>query len=196
MTKPFSQACENNKDPILALLAPFISNISSVLEVGSGTGQHAVHFAQALPEVVWQTSDLACNHAGITQWCDEAQLDNLRRPITLDLTQHWPVEQVPAIYTANTFHIVSPQLVVRFFEGVKRHLSPHGKVVIYGPFNYQGQYTSVSNAEFDAFLKSRDPNSGIRDIEWIVDLAQAAGLELEADHAMPANNRLLCFIGQ
>ncbi|KZN47724.1 DUF938 domain-containing protein [Pseudoalteromonas luteoviolacea] len=193
MTKPYSQACENNKGPILAHLGPFIGEMQSVLEVGSGTGQHAVHFAKALPHVIWQTADLPCNHEGIISWCEEAALDNLRLPLALDLNQQWPVAKVPVIYTANTLHIISKALVERFFSGVERHLDTDGKVIIYGPFNYQGAFTSQSNAQFDAFLKSRDPHSGIRDIEWIMALATAAGLKLVADHAMPANNRLLCF---
>ncbi|MCF2858527.1 class I SAM-dependent methyltransferase [Pseudoalteromonas sp. SMS1] len=194
MTKPFSQACENNKDPILQKLRPFFADAAYVLEIGSGTGQHAVHFAASMPSLQWQTSDLAHNHDGITCWCKEASLSNLKLPLVLDLNMaHWPITEVPAIYTANTLHIVSTRLVARFFTGVSQHLAPHGKLAIYGPFNYHGQFTSQSNAQFDTFLKTRDPDSGIRDIEWICELAAAAELTLVTDHAMPANNRLLFF---
>ncbi|KZN46545.1 DUF938 domain-containing protein [Pseudoalteromonas luteoviolacea] len=194
MTKPFSQACENNKDPILQKLAPFLFGATQVLEIGSGTGQHAVHFAQALPTLIWQTSDLRHNHGGIVSWCEEADLTNLRLPLELDLNiESWPLENIPVIYTANTLHIVSAKLVEQFFKGVAAHLAVTGKLAIYGPFNYRGDFTSQSNAEFDAFLKMRDPKSGIRDFEWICELAQKAGLALVHDHAMPANNRLLLF---
>ncbi|OCQ19180.1 methylase [Pseudoalteromonas luteoviolacea] len=194
MTKPFSQACENNKDPILQKLAPFLADVAQVLEIGSGTGQHAVHFANAMPNLKWQTSDLRHNHDGIISWCEEANLTNLTLPVELDLNvDSWPVTDIPAIYTANTLHIVSMTLVEQFFKGVTAHLAAAGKLAIYGPFNYQGNFTSPSNAEFDAFLKMRDPQSGIRDFEWICELAEQAGLALVQDHAMPANNRLLLF---
>jgi len=193
MTKPYSQACENNKQPILDVLSHALSDTAQVLEIGSGSGQHAVHFAQHLPQLTWQTSDLAINHDGIKQWINEAQLSNLQLPISLDLNQPWPIEQTQAIYTANTLHIVSWPLVVKFFAGVKQHLSNGGVLCIYGPFNYQGQFTSQSNANFDLWLKGRDPQSGIRDIEAIMTLAAEAGLSLTKDHQMPANNRLLVF---
>ncbi|QTL36540.1 DUF938 domain-containing protein [Pseudoalteromonas viridis] len=194
MDKPFSQACENNKHPILEKIRPYVSEVASVLEVGSGTGQHAAFFARALPHLEWQCSDLAINHAGIQMWCEDSGATNLPAPLTLDLSSTpWPVNEVPAIYTANTLHIVTEALVEAFFAGVKQHLSSGGILMIYGPFNYHGQFTSASNQEFDAFLRSRDPDSGIRDIEWICALAKSAGLTLHADNTMPANNRLLVF---
>lgn len=191
--KPFSQACENNKEPILNILKPLLATCEKVLEVGSGTGQHSVHFAHALPHLQWQASDRAVNHAGILSWHHDAQLSNLNAPIELDLQNAWPLEDVPAIYTANTLHIVSKDLVERFFLGVKKHLRQQGLLIIYGPFNYDGQFTSSSNAAFHQHLLQRDPRSGIRDVEWIIELAHQSGLDLLADHAMPANNRLLVF---
>ena len=193
MNKPYSQACENNKQPILTVLKQVLSNNKQLLEVGSGTGQHAVHFAEHLSDLTWQTSDVAINHAGINQWLDQAELSNLQPPLLLDLNQPWPIEQIDSIYTANTLHIVSWPLVEKFFAGVANHLASGGTLCIYGPFNYQGNYTSQSNADFDLWLKSRDPNSGIRDIEKIELIANAAHLTLLNDYTMPANNRLLVF---
>ncbi len=193
MNKPFSQACENNKRPILEKLKPFLAGVSDVLEIGSGTGQHSVYFTEHLHHLHWHTSDLAVNHPGILQWHNDAQRANLHPPITLDLRQPWPVKTFSAIFTANTMHIVSEPLVRRFFEGVSAHLAEAGRVGIYGPFKYKGHYTSDSNERFDAFLKAKDPESGIRDIELIVALAEQAGVYLIEDHAMPANNQLLFF---
>lgn len=193
MNKPFSQACENNKVAILAALADSFSASKTVLEVGSGSGQHAVFFAPNMPWLSWQTSDILINHQGISQWLREFPTGNLLHPIELDLNHPWPIEKIDAIYTANTLHIISWPLVQAFFSGVSQHLNQHGKCCIYGPFNYQGQYTSESNAGFDIWLKERDSQSAIRDIEAILALAENVGLSLENDHAMPANNRLLVF---
>lgn len=193
MTKPFSQACENNKTFIFPILKKTLQNSKKLLEVGSGTGQHAIYFAKQLPWLTWQTSDLLANHQGIEQWLNEYPAKNLHSPIELDLNNKWSVTDIDAIYTANTLHIISWSLVQAFFAGVSQHLSNNGKLCIYGPFNYQGKFTSESNANFDLWLKSRDSNSGIRDIEAINKLAEKAGLQLDYDHEMPANNRLLVF---
>ena len=193
MIKPFSQACENNKGPILEVLKTAFNKTESVLEIGSGTGQHSVFFAEQLPHLQWYTSDRHINHEGINLWLKEANLTNLHGPLELDLNYAWPVNNVDAIYTANTFHIVSWQLVEQFFKGVSTHLVSQGVVCIYGPFKYQGQFTSASNEEFDRFLTQRDPFSGIRDFEAIEQLATQASLTLISDTAMPANNQLLVF---
>jgi cyclopropane fatty-acyl-phospholipid synthase-like methyltransferase len=193
MTKPFSQACENNKKPILEQLKKVLNTTTSVLEVGSGTGQHSVFFAEQLPHLQWYTSDRAINHEGINLWHSEVSLVNLHAPLELDLNQDWPIDKVDAVYTANTVHIISWQLVKRFFAGVKRHLSAQGVVCIYGPFKYQSQFTSQSNEDFNDFLTARDPLSGIRDFEAVEQLAKQAGLTLISDTAMPANNQLLVF---
>ncbi|MDP2562906.1 DUF938 domain-containing protein [Psychrobium sp. 1_MG-2023] len=194
MTKPFSQACENNKQPILNVLASAFANTKQVLEVGSGTGQHAVHFAKHLPHLQWQTSELPVNHGGINQWIDEQPSANLKRPIELDLTNPWPTIPSDGIFTANTLHIISWPLVINFFTHAGAHLSKQGTLCIYGPFNYNGQFTSQSNADFNLWLKGRDANSGIRDIEAIKQLAKENGLTLQSDNEMPANNRLLAFV--
>jgi len=196
MTKPYSQACENNKQPILDILQPLLAQQKTVLEVGSGTGQHAVHFAQNMPQLTWQTSDLTINHLGISQWINDAGVTNVLPPINIDFNQPWPIDNVDVIYTANTLHIVSFPLVKRFFSAVGQHLSTGGLLCIYGPFNYNGQFTSPSNANFEQWLKSRDSQSGIRDFETVLELAQSAGLQLIDDHEMPANNRFLIFTKQ
>jgi len=193
MTKPFSQACENNKNHILKALQPALQNAGSVLEIGSGTGQHSVFFAKKLPHLQWYTSDREVNHQGIKLWHDEVQLANLHPPLLLDLNNPWPVDKVDAIYTANTFHIVSWELITRFFAGVNQHLNQQGVVCVYGPFKYKGEFTSPSNDEFNSLLQSRDPLSGIRDFEAVEQLAVQYGLKLLSDTAMPANNQLLIF---
>ncbi len=193
MTKPFSQACENNKNHILKALQPALQNAGSVLEIGSGTGQHSVFFAKKLPHLQWYTSDREVNHQGIKLWHDEVQLANLHPPLLLDLNYSWPVNKVDAIYTANTFHIVSWELITRFFAGVNQHLNQQGVVCVYGPFKYKGEFTSPSNDEFNSLLQSRDSLSGIRDFEAVEQLAVQSGLKLLSDTAMPANNQLLIF---
>lgn len=193
MTKPFSQPCENNKHAILDILNIEFSQAKNVLEIGSGTGQHAIFFAPALPHLTWHTSDLIENHQGINQWIDEHPSSNIKPPLNLDLNEQWPIAQVDKIYSANTLHIVSWQLVTKFFEGVKKHLLSDGRLCIYGPFNYGGKFTSDSNAKFDLWLKDRNQESGIRDIEAIIELATLAQLSLINDIEMPANNRMLVF---
>jgi cyclopropane fatty-acyl-phospholipid synthase-like methyltransferase len=193
MQKPFSQACENNKHPIVEILQHTFSGCKTILEVGSGTGQHAVHFAEMLPQLSWQTSDLEENHPGINLWLDESRAKNLLRPLSLDLAKPWPLTLVDGIFTANTLHIVSLPLVEAFFKGVGRHLNPHGILCIYGPFKYNHQFTSPSNAQFDLWLKNIELSRGIRDIEKVIALANNEGLVLTKDFDMPANNQLLVF---
>lgn len=194
MEKPWSEACERNRDPILDVLRLVLADAKSVLEIGSGTGQHAVHFAAALPHLVWQTADLPENHSGIRMWLDQAALPNLRPPLVLDLNRpQWPAGPVDAVFTANTLHIVSWDSVQRMFEGVARVLRPGGAFCAYGPFNYEGRFTSESNARFDAMLRQRDADSGIRNFEDVCAVASRNGLRFEADHPMPANNRTLVW---
>jgi|TARA_R100000656_G_scaffold25525_7_gene22520 SAM-dependent methyltransferase len=194
MVKPFSQACENNRQPIFQVLQAVLASSRHVLELGSGTGQHAVYFAPQLPHLIWQTSDLAVNHEAINSWIDEHPAENLRRPLVLDVDQQpWPVTGADAVFTANTCHIMSWQSVISLFAGLEKLLQPGAHVVIYGPFNYGGEFTSDSNARFDQMLKQNAPYRGIRDFEAINGLADEAGLTLLDDHAMPANNRLLVW---
>lgn len=190
---PFSQACENNKHPILEVLKRVLADRHQVLEIGSGTGQHAVFFASALPHLDWHTSDLTQHHAGINAWIEAYPTSNLHRPVTFDLRDSdWP-GQFDAVFSANTAHIVSWPLVQRMLKLSGEALPAGGVFALYGPFNYQGRYTSDSNRQFDAILQARDPDSGIRDFEAVCDEAARWGLTLSEDNALPANNRLLVF---
>lgn len=191
----YSNACEKNKASILAVLKTAFKSSKHVLEIGSGTGQHAVFFAEHLPHLRWQTSDVAQNHTGINEWINAFPSANLKRPLALDLSEpQWPNGTYDAVFTANTFHIISKPLVEAFFKRVAEYLTTDGTLCIYGPFNYQGQFTSESNQEFDLWLKIKSATSGIRDFEWVIELAENEGLFLVDDHTMPANNRLLEFI--
>ncbi len=193
MNKPHSPACDRNRDPIVAVLREHFADRRAVLEVGSGTGQHAVYFAAALPHLRWQTSDVAENIAGIRMWLDEARLPNTPPPLTFDVTGDWPKEPYDAIFSANTLHIMSWQEVQTLFDRLRTVTTPDAVVAIYGPFNYDGRFTSPSNAAFDASLKTRAQHMGIRDFEAVNTLALTAGLMLVADVAMPANNRTLVW---
>lgn len=190
---PTAPATSRNRDPILAILRTHFAHCRRVLEIGSGTGQHAVHFAAALPHLQWQTSDLADNHPAIQAWIDASQLSNVLPPLTLDVgnPDTWPTQHFDAVFSANTLHIISWPQVLSLFANLPRVLAPNATVVIYGPFNIGGQFTSPSNADFDAQLRLDDPRRGIRDLEAVLDLAAGAGLALLADIEMPANNRCL-----
>ena len=196
---PCSDASERNKGPILAILEDVLAEAAFaagglVLEIGSGTGQHAVHFAQHLAHLTWQPTDRS-------EWLDTLRervrregTPNLRPPVELDVNSPaWPIETADAIFSANTLHIMAWHEVQAFFRGIGRTVARGGRVVVYGPFRFDGGYSSVSNAEFDAYLRRRDPASGIRDVEAVDVLAAAEGLELVASHAMPANNQLLVW---
>lgn len=185
--KGFSEACERNRGPILEVLQRIFADRSRVLEIGSGTGQHAAYFAPELPQLVWQTSDVAGNLAGIREWMSEPP------PIELDVERPFPAVEADAVFSANTCHILSWPQVERMFAGIGALLPPGGLLAVYGPFNYGGKYTSESNAAFDAWLRARDPASGLRDAESIIALADRHGLQLVEDNAMPANNRLLVW---
>ncbi|MDR6982881.1 SAM-dependent methyltransferase [Rheinheimera pacifica] len=192
---PFSQACENNKAPILAVLQQAFANCSKVLEVGSGTGQHAVHFAAALPHLCWQASDQAMYLPDLTERLRRAALPNLPLPLQLDISADaLPEQQFDALFSANTLHIMPWPVVEQFFSRLAGLTTQQVTLCIYGPFNYNGSFTSDSNRAFDLSLKSRDPAMGIRDIAAVVALADAAGFTLQHDHSMPANNRLLQFL--
>jgi hypothetical protein len=182
--KPFSEASERNRAPILAVLRRVLSPCRKVLEIGSGTGQHAAYFSEALPHVTWQASDVAAHLPGIREWGVE--------PIELDVEGTWPRIDADAAFTANTCHIMSRPQVERMFAGLGA-IATLKTFCVYGPFNYGGKFTSESNASFDAMLRARDPLSGVRDFEEIVALAARHGMALQEDNALPANNRLLVF---
>lgn len=191
--KPYAPACDRNRDPILAVLCEHFADRQRVLEIGSGTGQHAVYFAAALPHLVWQTSDRPEHLAGIRLWLDEAALPNTPPPLALDVNGPWPRQRFDAAFSANTLHILSWAEVERLFAGLDTVLGATAKLVIYGPFNYGGRYTSESNAQFDRWLKSEDSRRGIRDFEAVHALAARIGLTLQEDRPMPANNRCLIW---
>ncbi len=194
MDKPFSQSCENNKQPILEVLRRYLQAPGSVNEIGSGTGQHAVFMAAQLPHLAWQPSDVADNLPGIVAWCEEADLDNLAQPLRFDVNdKDTPLEPASYLFSANTLHIMSWPSVERLFDWLPQLLLPEGIACFYGPFNYQGQFTSESNARFNEWLKSRGEHQGIRDFEAIAQLAENAGMRLLEDCAMPANNRILVW---
>ncbi|MGH8460719.1 MAG: DUF938 domain-containing protein [Stenotrophobium sp.] len=192
--KPYSAASERNREPILAVLRERFADRRQVLEIGSGTGQHAVHFAQALPHLQWQTTDRAENLDGIRLWLQEAALPNLPAPLELDVNQDaWPQSRYDAVFSANTLHIMSWPEVQRLFACLPQVMTANAKLAIYGPFNYGGRFTSDSNAGFDRSLRAGASHRGIRDFEAVDALAQAVGLRLLEDHAMPANNRCLVW---
>lgn len=194
MDKPFSQACENNKGPILAQLRTVLTEPGTVLEIGTGTGQHAVHFAAALPQIRWQPSDHPDNVQLCRPWLEEAGLENILAPVALDVTAgSWPLQRADAVFSANTAHIMGWGEVEAMFAGVARLLPEAAPFCLYGPFCYHGRHTSDSNQRFDQSLRSRAPHMGIRDLGDLCHLGARVGLELAADTAMPANNRFLVW---
>lgn len=192
--KPYAASCDENKDIILSVIKPYLADKKAVLEIASGTGQHAVFFAQALKHLNWQSSDLKNQLGGMQQWIEEAQLSNLQNPIELDVSAHWPKNEYGAVFLANALHIMSHQQVEDCFNGLGQALESQAICIIYGPFNYEGAYTSDSNKRFDVWLKNNNSLSCIKDFEWIVELANRQALSLLNDHKMPANNRILVFI--
>lgn len=195
--KPFAESCEQNKRPILSVLRQLLRERRQLLEIGSGTGQHAVYFAEAFPSLTWQTSDREENHPGIHAWLADQGPANALAPLDLDvLHRPWPLapSSVDAVFSANTAHIMGWDGVEAMFAGVSEVLADGGLFILYGPFNYRGRYTTEGNARFDAWLKARDPQSGIRDIEALVQLARENGMSLYRDFAMPANNRMVVWV--
>jgi cyclopropane fatty-acyl-phospholipid synthase-like methyltransferase len=204
--KPNSPSCERNRDPILSVLRTHFADRQRVLEIGSGTGQHAVYFAAELPHLIWQASDRSENLAGIQMWLDEAALSNTPAPLVFDVAGQAAPKMLDsdvagkraairydAIFSANTLHIMSWAEVENLFAALPALTTAEAKLVIYGPFNYGGEFTSASNAAFDRSLKQRAPQMGIRDFDDVNLLAQPAGFVLLDDVAMPANNRCLVW---
>lgn len=193
--KQSSPSCERNKEPILAVLREILTAPGLVIEIGSGSGQHAVHFARGLPHVPWQPTDVAENLPSINAWRAEAGLANLREPLMLDLfSDRWPVATAQAVVCINTIHIVSWQAAESLFAGAGRILSSGGILYVYGPYRYADRPLEPSNEEFDRWLKARDPVSGVRLFEDVNRLAGQNGLGLAGDRAMPANNRSIWWI--
>ena len=191
-TAGFSSACERNKQPILEVLSTFLSAGHCILEVGSGTGQHAVFFAANFPQVIWQPADTGDYLPGLRAQLQSAATENVLGAIDLDVRMDpWPVGACDVVFSANTLHFMGADCVQDFFRGVDQVLQPGGYVLVYGPFNYGGKYTSASNADFDTWLRDSSPDRSIKAFEWVNKLAAARGFELLNDFDMPANNRCL-----
>jgi len=191
---PCSEACERNKGPILDVLRGAFAGCTHVLEIGSGTGQHAVHFALAMPQIVWQPTEMTESMPVLRKRVFAEGPKNLRAPVILDVTATpWDVRRVDGVFTANTLHIMHWPQVLAFFGNLPAVIRPATVLAIYGPFRYGGAHTSESNAEFDSMLRARDPGSGIRDFEAVNALAEGAGFRFVADHRMPANNQTLVW---
>jgi len=160
-----------------------------VLELASGTGQHACFFAQAMPQITWQPSDLSDKLDGMQLWIDDSGCDNIESSLVLDVSAaHWPELSVHACYAANTLHIISWDFVKSFFAGCASVLKPGGKVLVYGPYSFNGEHTAPSNQQFDQHLKAQDPKMGIRDM-WELDrVAYTAGFAAARLIEMPVNN--------
>lgn len=192
--KPFAPACERNKGPILEVLRRVFAGAADVLEIGSGTGQHAVWFAAGLPHLTWRTSDLPCEHAGINAWIDDAGLANVERPLALDVARRpWPLASAGGAFSANTAHYMHWPEVESMFGGVAALLPPGAKFALYGPFARGGRHSSASNAVFDRMLRAHDPGFGVRDVRDLDGVAAEGAMALEEDVAMPSNNRILVW---
>ncbi len=191
--RPYSAACDENREPILGVIEPLFRNTKRILEIGTGTGQHAIYFAAAMPHLIWHTSDVEANLPGIQLWLREAALPNLAAPLTLDVNDTWPDAGFDGAFSANTAHIMSANEVAAMFRGVGRILAGGGSFALYGPFKVAGRHTSESNARFDDWLRARDPRMGVRDLEDLRLLGTENGLTLIADHQMPVNNRILVW---
>jgi len=191
----FAPSCERNKHVILERSHHFFENANKVLEIGSYSGQHAFHFVEQLPHLIWQATDCEEHVKKLQLNIDNSGSSNFARAFTLDVSNslNWPKCQYDIIYSANTLHIMSWRHVEQFFEASVGCIEVSGYLIIYGPFKYRGEYTSQSNAEFESWLKDRDSQSGIRDFEAVNELAISAGLKLIEDIPMPANNRLLIW---
>lgn len=191
---PFSQACENNKQPILEVLASIFVDPGTILEIGTGTGQHAVYFASHLPHINWLPSDLPENVHQSAARIEQVQLENLSPPQILDVSKEpWPADYVNGVFSANTAHIMGWLEVEAMFRGVARRLTEGAAFCLYGPFNYEGEYTSDSNRRFDEHLHQQAPQMAIRDLNDLRELGVNVGLSLDQDIEMPANNRLLVW---
>ena len=194
MNRPYNPAAERNKAPILAVIAPYLRTARVVLEIGAGSGQHALHFAAELPHLRWQVSEQSANLAGLAENLSDARLANLLTPIVLNVLHGpWPAYELDAVFAANVVQCMSSPALAALFQGVATHLAAQGVFLLYGPFNRDGRYTSEGNQQLDAWARSLDADFGLRDRAAVEDLAAGVGLRLCEDHAMPANNQLLVW---
>ena len=194
MSRPSSPSCLRNRAPILEVLQAHLPKTGTLLEIGSGSGQHACYLAPEFPELIWQTSELPEHHAGILAWLAEDGAPNIREPLLLDVTTPtWPITEVDAVFSANTAHYMSWPAAQAMLSGIANILAPGGIFILYGPFNYGGRFTSESNKRFEGWLKGRNPDFAIRDFEAIEAELGKGGVTLKEDWHMPANNRALVF---
>lgn len=197
MTDPkrHAPATARNREPIREVLARELPPRGTVLEIASGSGEHAIHFARAFPQLAWQPSDASEPAlASIAAWRAEAALANLRDPIALDVTAAvWPVAHADAIVCINLTHISPWEATLGLFAGASRLLATGALLYLYGPYRFGGAFTAESNAEFDRSLRARDPRWGVRDLDDLAVAARAQGLVLRDTVAMPANNHSLVF---
>jgi SAM-dependent methyltransferase len=195
MPKRDAPATHRNREPILAVLSRWLTQPATILEIASGTGQHAVFFAERLPHLDWQPSERDPEGLeSIEAWVAESSVSNVARPVALDVCEAaWPVNEVDAVFNANMIHIAPWEVALGLFEGAGRVLRPGGLLFLYGPFRVAGEHTAPSNAAFDADLRRRDPRWGVRDLEEVEAVARRAGLSLVEHDELPANNRLLVF---
>ena len=190
----YSQAAENNKAPIADILGRHLPPNGTVLEIGSGAGQHALHMSNTFPGITWLPSEreavIPILRANLALYGS----NNIQLPLSLDLADFsWSGDPVDVVYAANVMHIVSESLGERLVQLAAEALKPSGLLMLYGPYKYDGQFTTESNATFDQWLKDRDPASGLRDFGALIATAQCTGLTLTQDYAMPANNQMLIF---
>jgi cyclopropane fatty-acyl-phospholipid synthase-like methyltransferase len=195
MEKPYSEACDRNKEPILQVLKEVIKpDDRRLLEIGSGTGQHAVHMAPHFPFLEWYPSEVPQNISGMKLWLKESKISNIQEPTKLEIGKHeFPKLKFDIIFTANTFHIMDWKECKTLMKMMGHRLREGSRVIIYGPFKYGGEFTSESNLQFDHQLKARNPSSGIRSFEDVDNAMVRNGFELIDDHEMPANNRTLVY---
>ena len=191
--KPYSASAEQNRDAILSVLQQEFKHAQSILEIGSGTGQHAVYFGQHLPYLTWQASDKEENINGIQMWISETNRENVLSPIAIDVDKQWPDKNYDGAFAANVAHIMHWHETEAMFAGLASVLTSNAIFCLYGPFNMNGNYTSESNREFDQWLQARDPESCIRDKTALDNLAKNNAFELRNDWEMPANNRILSW---
>ncbi len=190
----YSPAAEKNKTPVLEVLRERLAPTARVLEVGSGSGQHALHFTEALPELRWQPTEHPAVMPALEANLGAAGREAILPPLALDLAaDSWPIGPFDGVYAANVMHIVSVPLGEALLRGAASVLGEGGQLLLYGPYRFGGAFTTESNAEFDQWLKARDPASGVRDFEAAAAAAEAVGLVFADNRAMPSNNQLLCF---
>ncbi len=192
--KPYAISCDRNSAPILEVLKEYLKDYKKLVEMGAGTGQHAIYMAPHFPELEWYLLDQKDRHEGIKTWLHDFPRANVKGPIEYSIGENdWPISDCDVVFTSNTLHIVSWEKDLQFFDDLTNALSSGGLFMAYGAFNYNGDFSSESNKKFEEWLKERDPASGIKDFEKVKAELEKRDFELVKDHEMPSNNRLLVF---